>query len=108
MAPTVTSAIEVDYVTGVMAIDFRGGQPLAATGRRGNSLKLCAVGEVLFLDPDGTLVVRNELDDESARKELTKTEDDAEAARRRAAATGGFGGGLEGLGPPPAKKKPAR
>jgi hypothetical protein len=104
----VTNEIEVDYVTGVTAIDFRGGQPLAATGRRGNSLKLCAVGEVLFLDPDGTLVVRNELDDESARKELTKTEDDAEAARRRAAATGGFGGGLEGLGPPPAKKKPAR
>ena len=32
MTPAGTSAIEVDYVTGVMAIDFRGGQALA--GRR--------------------------------------------------------------------------
>ncbi len=76
-----TNEIDVVYITGATAIDFRGGQRLA--GRKGNSLGLSAAGEMLLLDPDGTLVVRNELDDEPACKELTKAED--EAARQRAA-----------------------
>ena len=102
-----TNEIDVVYTTGATAIDFRGGQRLA--GRKGNSLGLSAAGEMLLLDPDGTLVVRNELDDEPARKELTKAED--EAARQRAAGPPGPPGrGLEGLeGPaPPARRKPAR
>ena len=52
--------------------------------RRDNSSRLVAPGEMLVLDPNGILVILNELDDEAARKELTKAED--EAAARKAAA----------------------
>ncbi len=55
----------VNYYTNAIALDFRGGEKLA--GRGSSDLK--SVGEILLLDADGNLVVRNELDDKAERDE---------------------------------------
>ncbi len=78
----------------MIAIDFRGGERLAT--RQGNSLKLESAGEMLLLDPVGTLIVRNELDDLPAYDKLTEAEREA----ARANAGNPFGGGLGDLGNP--------
>ena len=85
---------DVDYLSEAIAIDFRGGERLA--GRRGNSLGLTAAGEMLLLEPDGTLAAHNALDDQSACDELTKAE--TEAAQQKAAA-GPMGPMGPGMGP---------
>ena len=56
----------VNYYSKAIAIDFRGGENLS--GRRGS--ELLSVGEILLLDADGNLVVRNELDDRPDRDKI--------------------------------------
>jgi hypothetical protein len=50
--------MKVDFITDTMAIDFRGGGPLSKKDR-----DLTEVGEILLLDPNGNLIVRNEVED---------------------------------------------
>ena len=49
---------KVDFVTNTVLLDMRGGDRLPGKDR-----ELKTPGEMLLLDPDGILVVRNELDD---------------------------------------------
>jgi hypothetical protein len=62
--------VKVNFFSGATAVDFRGGERLP--GRRGSTLN--AAGEILLLDSDGTLMVRNELDDTPAYEQLTSSE----------------------------------
>lgn len=55
--PEVIDSIPVDYVTDALALDMRGGDS--------------SPGEILLLDADGRLVVRNELDDQSEYEKYT-------------------------------------
>ncbi len=75
----------VNYYANAVAIDFRGGERLS--GRRGD--ELTSIGEILLLDAEGNLVVRNELEDRSEREKLA-------AAESASPAVGGP------LNPPPA------
>ncbi len=63
-------SITVNFITGATAIDFRGGEKLA--GPRGTTLT--SAGEILLLDNDGKLIVRNELDDRAEYDKLTTAE----------------------------------
>jgi len=74
--PTYTqsgSSMTVNFVTGATAIDFRGGEKLA--GPRGSTLT--SAGQILLLDNDGNLIVRDELDDRAEYDKLTTAEEDA-------------------------------
>ena len=98
--------IDLDYITAATVVDFRGGGSLAR--RRGNSLYFNSAGEMLLLNPDGVLVVRNELDDEPACKELVKAETEL-AEQKPAVPADPSGKGLEGLGGPlPSGRRSAR
>ena len=59
---------KVNYYSNTIAIDFRGGEKVS---RRGT---LSTPGEILLWEPDGTLVVRNELDDKAAIDQLKAVE----------------------------------
>jgi hypothetical protein len=50
---------EYDITTNAVVVDIRGGETLPTKGKD----PMSAPGEFLLLDPDGTLIVRNELDD---------------------------------------------
>jgi hypothetical protein len=54
--PSANEPPPVNYVTETLVVDMHGGQRLGKDG-------LTAPGTILLLDPDGTLVVRHELDD---------------------------------------------
>ena len=109
-----SNAVMVNYITHAIALDFRGGEPLH--GLKGsNSLKLTGAGDILVLDSDGNLVVRNELDDEPECARLNNTRPERSAPGK----AGGFGepaglpaphkGGLEtleGSAPKKGAKKP--
>jgi hypothetical protein len=103
--PDAGNEIEVDFVTDMTAIDFRGGERLVS--KHGNFIELRAAGEMLLLDSDGSLVVRNDLEDQTDREELTKP--DANAAIPGAAnPINPMGGGLGDLEPPKAPKRPKK
>jgi hypothetical protein len=53
-------AVPVDFVTDMTVLDFRGGERLSHKPR---SSPLTASGEILLMNADGTLTVRNELED---------------------------------------------
>jgi hypothetical protein len=59
--------VRASFASGATAVDFRGGKNLS--GARGSTLT--ALGEMLLLNHDGTLVVHSELDDAPARDRLT-------------------------------------
>jgi len=64
---------DVDYLTEALVVDINGGQRLPGNDR------LSAPGEILLLDPDGSLVVHNELEDTAkydARTETAEPESD--------------------------------
>jgi hypothetical protein len=77
------STFKADFISDATAIDFHGGERLA--GRGGNALTV--PGEMLLLDADGYLVVRNELDDQSLRDDIKNQKNSA----------AGSTGGPEGL-----------
>ena len=58
-------AFKLDYLSSVVAIDFRGGQDV--TGQPGRKRPIHAPGEILLMDQDGNLEVRNELDNKPER-----------------------------------------
>ncbi len=62
----VSNAIDVDYMTEALALDMRGGDRLPGRSR------LVRPGTILLLDPEGFLVVHNELDDLDECEQLTK------------------------------------
>lgn len=59
--------LEIDYLTENLVLDLRGGHRVDVNGQgrppSSDRPELNAPGEVLVLDPEGRLVVRNELDD---------------------------------------------
>ncbi len=61
-----TDFIPVDYVTEAVVLDMQGGNRLPGADR------LSVPGEILLLDPDGNLVVRNELDDSDEYEQRTR------------------------------------
>jgi hypothetical protein len=70
--PGVTGAFKVNYFTHAIIVDLRGGETLR--GRKSNSLHLSAPGAILLQDRDGNLVVRDELDDLPAYREIVPAE----------------------------------
>lgn len=54
-----TDSIDVDYLSETLVLDLHGGRRLPGKDR------LTIPGDILLLDPDGLLVVRNELDDKA-------------------------------------------
>lgn len=107
-----TSSYKVNYFTNATALDFRGGEVLR--GRRSNSLKLAAVGDILLLDSDGNLEIRNELDDKAAYDLLPRNETEGtthtKAADTMKAGPPGlpFAGALDTMGGPAPKKTPKK
>jgi hypothetical protein len=88
--------IQVDYITGAIVVDFRGGDRLP--GPRNSALN--SAGEILVLDPDGNLVVHNELDDAPAYDDLNSAKDETprdEPGPGGAIRMPGFPGGPHGL-----------
>ena len=74
IAADANRSFKVNYFTHTIVVDLRGGELLR--GRKGgNSLRLAAPGDILLQDPDGNLVVRDELDDLPTCGEVTR--DDA-------------------------------
>ena len=94
------AAMKVNFITGATTIDFRGGEKLA--GPRGSTLT--SAGEILLLDVNGKLIIRNELDDRSEYDKLTAPEPDMPEGGGR-----GMPGGMPGagLGMPPGGRPPA-
>ena len=66
--PLSNQPFKLDYLSYIVAVDFRGGQDV--TGRRGRNDPIHAPGEILLMDQDGNLEVRNELDDKPERAAL--------------------------------------
>jgi hypothetical protein len=96
------TSVAVDFLTNATIVDFRGGEPLP--GRSG----LNAVGEILVLNPDGTLAVRNELDDALTYERLSTTPADSTAESAPASGSARSSGrGLDGFSSETPRKKPA-
>jgi hypothetical protein len=99
MAGAAGMPFKVNYFTHTVAVDLRGGELLR--GRKGSSLKLSAPGEILLLDPNGNLIVRDELDDKHEYEQLTHNGDetaDAEDAHPSGVrGAGGRGGAMDNL-----------
>ena len=85
-----------DYNSDVTIVDLRGGERIPG-GRRGSDLK--AIGEILLLDPNGTLIVRNELDDSAAREQATSAAAEKKAPPSMGPGTMGPGTGPGMMGP---------
>ncbi len=84
----------VDFATDATAIDLRGGEKIS---RRGRTTALMKAGELLLLNPDGTLVVHNEVDDAPAERD-TAPPAEARAGTDQPAGVGGPPrGGLDTL-----------
>jgi hypothetical protein len=103
IAGGVDAPFKVNYFTHAIVLDLHGGELLHEPlyGRRGNSLRLTTPGEILLLDSDGNLVVRNELDDRPTCDEITKNDEGAagvELAPRPAGVHGGAAGDGGALG----------
>jgi len=62
-----TASIKLHYATNATTIDLRGGGRLP--GKKGN--EMFEPGEILLLDSDGTLAVRNEMEDAPAVEDFT-------------------------------------
>jgi hypothetical protein len=107
------SSVKVNYITHAITVDFRGGEEVLH-GRRPNSRKLTAVGDILLLDSDGNLVLHNELDDEPACKQLDPPKTDeaggqTDPMRPQPKGLGDFAGeGSKKAKPPKAPPKPKR
>jgi len=67
-----TNSFPVDYMSDAVVVDLRGGHRLPGRDR------LDSPGEILLLDADGTLVVRNELADAEQYRQRTVEEEPAE------------------------------
>jgi len=65
--PETTETFDVDYLTEALVVDINGGQRLPGKDR------LSAPGEILLLDPDGSLVVHDELEDTAKFQARIKT-----------------------------------
>ena len=63
-----TNRFKVNYYSNYIAIDFRGGEKVS---RRSS---LFGPGEILPRDPDGTLVLHNELEDKPLVEEIKTAE----------------------------------
>jgi hypothetical protein len=90
--PDANAEFKVNYFTRAIALDFSGGELLR--GRKSNGLRLAAPGEILLLDADGNLVVRDELDDKATCDQITASENAAApdgAAPPHAGPAGGRG-----------------
>jgi hypothetical protein len=57
---TIQELKDVDFRTGILVLDIRGGKPFS----KRSSASLTGPADVLILDPQGNLRVRNELDDQ--------------------------------------------
>jgi hypothetical protein len=93
MAAMSTDSFKVDYITQAIVVDYRGGERL-----RDKKAGLNSMGELLLVDPDGNLVVRNEVEDGVEWRRLNSMKPPEGGGREtgRPAAPRG-GGGLEGL-----------
>jgi len=103
-----TDSIDVDYLTEALVLDLHGGRRLPGRDR------LTIPGDILLLDPDGSLVVHNELDDKfefEARAIDTMPGIEKRPGRGGLGAPGEFEGNLMDLGemgPAGPRKRPAR
>jgi hypothetical protein len=61
-------ALKADFISDATAIDIRGGEKLFGVGRK--SSNLTSGGQILILDAEGNVVLRDELDDEPIRDQL--------------------------------------
>jgi hypothetical protein len=69
---------DVKFKSDMVVLDIRGGKGIS--GKNGS--KLTSPGEVLLLDRNGDLVVRNELDDRSMYEKRTPPEEPETKAKR--------------------------
>jgi hypothetical protein len=101
---------KVNYYSQSIAVDFRGGEKVS---RRAS---LYAPGEILLWEPDGTLSIRNELEDKAAIDQLKAAEAPPPAPGAvpvpGGAATPRRGGALDNLlgpeSPEPRRRTPGR
>jgi hypothetical protein len=101
--------LKADFLSGATAVDFRGGERLVSLPSRKVGI-LTSPGELLLLNADGTLTVRNELDDTPAYEQITRapTEPAAGDAGSRPEPTTGGGRGRRGLEAIDPEAEPAR
>jgi hypothetical protein len=98
----------VNFFSDVTALDFRGGEHL---GKKTSTL--AAPGEVLLMDSDGSLIVRNECDDSALCRQLNEARRESAPpaethAAPKASATPSTGGrGLDAVNPSASPKKPS-
>jgi hypothetical protein len=106
MPSTAPATQTVDYVTGATVVDLRGGErlPSLSGGRNSN---LTAAGEILLLQSDGGLIVRNELEDTPVYTERTAVKEAATEEPGGPAIMGPRGGTRSGGGLDALEERPA-
>lgn len=82
--------------TNLLVADMMGGEKLPLTDRNVNSEPLTAPGELLVLDPQGNLHVRNEVDGIEGYRRYTVQKEDPKAAAAASSALDGGTAGLDG------------
>jgi hypothetical protein len=82
---------KVDYKTGVLVLDIQGGQRLPGRNR-----DLTEPGEMLLLEPDGSLIVRSDVGDLAQYDERVNPAEPRDASGRLLGRPMGRGGGIEG------------
>jgi hypothetical protein len=93
MATMSTDSFKVDYITQAIVVDYRGGERL-----RDRKAGLNSMGELLLVDPDGNLVMRNEVEDGVEWRRLSSMKPPEGGGRDTGrAVTPRGGGGLESL-----------
>ncbi len=102
--PLSNQPFKLDYLSYIVAVDFRGGQDV--TGRRGRNDPIHAPGEILLMDQDGNLEVRNELDDKPERAALKLAQGIVDTAPGAGPTTGPSMPPARGLGPHGTTKPP--
>ena len=93
MDPGKNDTFEADFNSNATTIDIRGGERLSGRGENA----VTTPGEMLLLDADGFLIVRNELDDASTRKQVTTARQSSTGNMR--GLRGMPGAGLSPFGP---------
>ncbi len=103
--------LDIDYLTECIVVDLRGGYriDLAGQGRSPHSDSANnAPGEVLILDPEGHLVVRNELEDAAEYEKILQMRAPKYNEMMGPGWIGPPGGMLEGMPPPGSEGLPGQ
>jgi hypothetical protein len=92
MATMSTDSFKVNYITQAIIVDYRGGERL-----RDRKAGLTSMDEILLVDSDGNLVVRNELEDEAEWRRLNSMKAPEGGGGNETGRPAASRGGIEGL-----------